>query len=217
MRKLFFSAAMSLASGAAPSKWAPLIALTSSSFGVKSALGYAEHWHTDLQLSATPASLSHVEEKNNSTVSLTEEHSTEVCTPSAECELCPHGWRVSVERDDETIKGEFEACEKYERRQKHDCTLFYGELLVCLVMDSMWLVAGDSHSAVHLSSLLKHRCSFECDDLSADTGSTKKVTKNRSEYRPCQYTESDEQSRMVRLKEHLFQACNSARVSRLRG
>jgi len=125
---------------------------------VKSALGYAEHWHTDLQLSATPASLSHVEEKNNSTVSLTEEHSTEVCTPSAECELCPHGWRVSVERDDEKIKGEFEACEKYERRQKHDCTLFY------------------------------------------DTGSTKKVTKNRSEYRPCQYTESDEQSRMMRLQ-----------------
>ena len=128
---------MSLASAAAPSKWAPLIALTSSSFGVKSALGYADHWHTDLQLSATPASLSHVEEKNNSTVSLTEEHSTEVCTPSAECELCPHGWRVSVERDDEKIKGEFEACEKYERRQKHVCTLFYGELLVCLVMDSM--------------------------------------------------------------------------------
>eukprot|EP01082_Thalassiosira_pseudonana_P007533 g6601.t1 g6601 contig23:848742-849575(+) len=111
MRLLFFSAAMSLASAAAPSKWAPLIALTSSSFGVKSALGYADHWHTDLQLSATPASLSHVEEKNNSTVSLTEEHSTEVCTPSAECELCPHGWRVSVERDDEKIKGEFEACE----------------------------------------------------------------------------------------------------------
>eukprot|EP00804_Cyclotella_cryptica_P014173 CCRYP_005595-RA/>CCRYP_005595-RA protein AED:0.32 eAED:0.32 QI:525/1/1/1/1/1/3/255/189 len=87
-----------------------------------------------------------------------QQHSNEVCSAAGECELCPHHWRVSLETEDEKIKGEFESCELYERRQRYDCTLFY------------------------------------------DAESSEKTTKNRSEYRPCRYTESDEQLRMLRMQ-----------------
>ncbi|KAL7489044.1 hypothetical protein ACHAW6_014628 [Cyclotella cf. meneghiniana] len=85
-------------------------------------------------------------------------HSNEVCSAAGECERCPHRWRVSLETEDEQIRGEFESCQLYERRQRYDCTLFY------------------------------------------DAESSEKITKNRSEYRPCRYTESDEQLRMLRMQ-----------------
>merc|ERR1719203_2008777 len=52
---------------------------------------------------------------------------TKVFTPMGECELCPRGWRVSLERDDEKIKGEFESCVKYGRRRQFESTLLYQE------------------------------------------------------------------------------------------
>jgi hypothetical protein len=52
----------------------------------------------------------------------------ELCTPMDECELCPHKWKQLLEKDDEKIKGEFESCVKYGRRQQFECTLlFQGE------------------------------------------------------------------------------------------
>jgi len=53
----------------------------------------------------------------------------ELCTPMEECELCPHKWKQFLEKDEEKIKGEFESCLKYGRRQQFECTvLFQGEL-----------------------------------------------------------------------------------------
>eukprot|EP00580_Thalassiosira_gravida_P017172 CAMPEP_0201659176 /NCGR_PEP_ID=MMETSP0494-20130426/2023_1 /ASSEMBLY_ACC=CAM_ASM_000839 /TAXON_ID=420259 /ORGANISM="Thalassiosira gravida, Strain GMp14c1" /LENGTH=272 /DNA_ID=CAMNT_0048136573 /DNA_START=71 /DNA_END=889 /DNA_ORIENTATION=+ len=50
-----------------------------------------------------------------------------VFTPMGECELCPHNWRMSIERDDEKIKGEYESCVKYGRRRQFECTVLYQE------------------------------------------------------------------------------------------
>jgi len=54
-----------------------------------------------------------------------------ICTPMEECELCPLKWKQLLDKDDEKIKGEFESCTKYGRRQEFECTvLFQGELCV---------------------------------------------------------------------------------------
>ena len=54
-----------------------------------------------------------------------------ICTPMEECEVCPHKWKQMLEKDDEKVKGEFESCTKYGRRQEFECTvLFQGELCV---------------------------------------------------------------------------------------
>jgi len=81
---------------------------------------------------------------------------TNVCAPLAECELCPHNWKVLVEKEDERIKGEYESCVTYGRRRQFECTVIFQE-----------------------------------------SDSSEKRTKSLSEYRPCQYTESDEQYRML--------------------
>lgn len=57
-----------------------------------------------------------------------EDEPSEVCSPSDQCELCPHHWRLSIESVDETVKGEFESCTRWGRRERFDCTLFYGRL-----------------------------------------------------------------------------------------
>lgn len=49
----------------------------------------------------------------------------EVCTPIDECEICPTSYKVNIEKDDETIQGEYEACINYGRRQKYDCTTIF--------------------------------------------------------------------------------------------
>jgi len=49
----------------------------------------------------------------------------EVCTPIYECEICPTSYKVNIEKDDETIQGEYEACINYGRRQKYDCTTIF--------------------------------------------------------------------------------------------
>ena len=54
-----------------------------------------------------------------------------ICTPMEECELCPTKWKQMLEKDDEKVKGEFESCTKYGRRQEFECTvLFQGEFYV---------------------------------------------------------------------------------------
>lgn len=65
-------------------------------------------------------------------------HSNEVCSAAGECERCPHRWRVSLETEDEQIRGEFESCQLYERRQRYDCTLFYGESMRCDFLTAVW-------------------------------------------------------------------------------
>lgn len=84
---------------------------------------------------------------------------TNVCSPLAECELCPHNWKVLIEKEDERIKGEYESCVKYGRRRQFECTILFQE-----------------------------------------SDSSEKRAKTLSEYRPCQYTESDEQYRMLRMQ-----------------
>lgn len=49
----------------------------------------------------------------------------EVCTPINECEICTASYKVNIEKDDESIKGEYEACIHYGRRQKYDCTTIF--------------------------------------------------------------------------------------------
>ena len=57
-----------------------------------------------------------------------------ICTPMEECELCPTKWKQMLEKDDEKVKGEFESCTKYGRRQEFECTvLLQGEFYVFYV------------------------------------------------------------------------------------
>eukprot|EP00577_Skeletonema_sp_RCC1716_P025395 CAMPEP_0113438152 /NCGR_PEP_ID=MMETSP0013_2-20120614/37800_1 /TAXON_ID=2843 ORGANISM="Skeletonema costatum, Strain 1716" /NCGR_SAMPLE_ID=MMETSP0013_2 /ASSEMBLY_ACC=CAM_ASM_000158 /LENGTH=173 /DNA_ID=CAMNT_0000328861 /DNA_START=183 /DNA_END=707 /DNA_ORIENTATION=- /assembly_acc=CAM_ASM_000158 len=44
-----------------------------------------------------------------------------------ECELCPLKWKQLLDKDDEKIKGEFESCTKYGRRQEFECTVLFQE------------------------------------------------------------------------------------------
>mmetsp|Transcript_13526 Transcript_13526/g.27471 ORF Transcript_13526/g.27471 Transcript_13526/m.27471 type:complete len:284 (+) Transcript_13526:117-968(+) len=50
-----------------------------------------------------------------------------ICTPMEECELCPLKWKQLLDKDDEKIKGEFESCTKYGRRQEFECTVLFQE------------------------------------------------------------------------------------------
>ena len=73
--------------------------------------------------------------KTNSTRTTTAQKQSELCTPMAECELCPRNWRVSNERDEEKIKGEFSTCEKYGRRRQFECTvLFQGKFIILFIV-----------------------------------------------------------------------------------
>ena len=55
-----------------------------------------------------------------------------VCSPVGECSVCPHNWRVMIEKEDENIEGEWESCKRYGRRIKRQCNvLFLGELGRC--------------------------------------------------------------------------------------
>ena len=57
----------------------------------------------------------------------------ELCTPRSECELCPHNYKVLIEKEDEKIKGD--SCSKYGRRRLFDCTvLFQGKCLIVYEM-----------------------------------------------------------------------------------
>jgi hypothetical protein len=79
----------------------------------------------------------------------------EVCTPMNECEVCPTSYKVNIEKDDETIPGEYEACINYGRRQKYDCTTIFHQ---------------------------------------------PQQVQTRYEYKSCQYTNSDEQYRVIRMQ-----------------
>lgn len=50
---------------------------------------------------------------------------TEVYTPMGDCEACPRNWRVAIERDDETVKGEHESCAQYGRRRQFEYTVVF--------------------------------------------------------------------------------------------
>mmetsp|Transcript_19583 Transcript_19583/g.32086 ORF Transcript_19583/g.32086 Transcript_19583/m.32086 type:complete len:263 (-) Transcript_19583:249-1037(-) len=65
---------------------------------------------------------------SSSAVSVTETTSSNgelICTPMEECEVCPHKWKQMLEKDDEKVKGEFESCTKYGRRQEFECTVLF--------------------------------------------------------------------------------------------
>jgi hypothetical protein len=54
-----------------------------------------------------------------------------VCTPIGECELCPSKWKVLIEKEEPTLKGEYESCFDYGRRIQFECTvLFQGECII---------------------------------------------------------------------------------------
>lgn len=57
----------------------------------------------------------------------TSSNGTTVCTPIAECELCPHKWKVLIEKEEEKIKGEYDSCLKYGRRRQFECTVLFPE------------------------------------------------------------------------------------------
>lgn len=51
-----------------------------------------------------------------------------VCTPIGECEMCPSKWQVMMEKEEQTIKGEYESCIEFGRRMPFECTfLFQGK------------------------------------------------------------------------------------------
>lgn len=62
---------------------------------------------------------------NNSTT--TSSTSAATCTPMAECELCPHNYKVLIEKEDEKMKGEYDSCAKYGRRRQFECTVLFRE------------------------------------------------------------------------------------------
>lgn len=84
---------------------------------------------------------------------------TSVCTPIGECEVCPHNYKILIEKEDEKIKGEFDSCEKYGRRMQFECTVLFQE-----------------------------------------SESSEKIAQSLSEYRPCRFTDTDEQFRMLRMQ-----------------
>lgn len=68
---------------------------------------------------------------NGTAATTTQKANNELCTPMAECEMCPHNWKVLIEKEDEAIKGEYDSCLKYGRRRQFECTtLFQGEFIV---------------------------------------------------------------------------------------
>ena len=53
-----------------------------------------------------------------------------VCSQVGECSVCPHNWRVMIEKEEENVEGEWESCKRYGRRIKRQCNvLFRGELI----------------------------------------------------------------------------------------
>ena len=64
---------------------------------------------------------------NSTSTTSTTSKSKEVspCTPSSECELCPYNYKVLIEKEDEKIKGEYDSCLKWGRRQKFECTILF--------------------------------------------------------------------------------------------
>lgn len=48
-----------------------------------------------------------------------------VCTPIGECEFCPPKWRVMIEKEEQTIKDEYESCIEYGRRIQFECTVLF--------------------------------------------------------------------------------------------
>lgn len=57
-----------------------------------------------------------------------------VCTPIGECEQCPSKWNVLIEKEESTIKGEYESCYEYGRRIQFECTvLFQGKCIIYCV------------------------------------------------------------------------------------
>ncbi|KAL3756536.1 hypothetical protein ACHAWU_009930 [Discostella pseudostelligera] len=48
-----------------------------------------------------------------------------VCTPIGECEQCPSKWNVLIEKEESTIKGEYESCYEYGRRIQFECTVLF--------------------------------------------------------------------------------------------
>ena len=121
-----------------------------------------------------------------------EEEPSEVCSPSQNCELCPHHWRVSLESEDETINGEFESCTRWGRRERFDCTSFYGTFIFTFAMKRLLVVCTCRLFYLFPTSVISYLVYF------IELESLEKATKSRAEYRPCRYTDSDEQLRMVR-------------------
>ena len=48
-----------------------------------------------------------------------------VCIPIGECEFCPPKWRVMIEKEEQTIKDEYESCIEYGRRIQFECTVLF--------------------------------------------------------------------------------------------
>lgn len=48
-----------------------------------------------------------------------------VCTPIGECEVCPSKWQVTMEKEEQNIKGEYESCIEYGRRIPFECTVLF--------------------------------------------------------------------------------------------
>ncbi|EJK65541.1 hypothetical protein THAOC_13584 [Thalassiosira oceanica] len=67
------------------------------------------------------------DEEGASAASLAQQRSaTEtVCSPVGECSVCPHNWRVMIEKEDEKIQGEWDSCKSYGRRRKRQCNVLF--------------------------------------------------------------------------------------------
>ncbi|KAL7553634.1 hypothetical protein ACHAWF_016939 [Thalassiosira exigua] len=113
----------------------------------------------DMDDDSTPSVNVNVNGANDATPSTPTREQSEFCSPVSECEMCPHNWKVLIEKEDEKIKGELESCTMHGRRRK-----------------------------------------FECSILFKETESSEKLARSSFEYRPCRYTEADEQYRMVRMQ-----------------
>ena len=122
-----------------------------------------------------------------------------ICTPMEECELCPLKWKQFLDKDDEKITGEFESCTKYERRQKFECTmLFHGEFL-CIFIES-----EETTNNIHETFVLQLRRLIFILTVASITSTendiSDKITKSKTEYRPCRFTDSDEKFRMLQMQ-----------------
>lgn len=117
-----------------------------------------------------------------------------ICSPMEECEVCPLKWKQFLDKDDEKIKGEFESCTKYERRQKFECTmLFHGEFCV-------FLLSRRKQPTRLLFCNYKDLFLFVASITSIENDVSDKVAKSRIEYKPCRFTDSDEKFRMLQMQ-----------------
>lgn len=148
-----------------------------------------------------------------------------ICVPVEECELCHRSWKVNIEKEDERIHGEYESCASHGRRRKFECTvLSQGERWLDVGGDGgienevsirmlqslhfshpLWGVAYryDSTPFFYCYHRLTHIApptftpTLRLSGSRKETDFSKKIARSIPEYRPCRYTDGDEQIRMV--------------------